>query len=156
MLIVFLNGVSFVPVPVLHKDEKISGRKHIYLPHSQTAIYDSEVKLFLKQRISCQLGRGWTHLFDLNAIDVIINFYEKYSTSQSDMMMPTKILDHVSDAYVACIGLLGHLFGNKRSFCQKCQIISCHIRKLLAHDRWPTPNGNPVYYSIIMWFFILA
>ena len=34
--------VSFVPVRVLHKDEKILGRKHIYLPHTQTAIYDSK------------------------------------------------------------------------------------------------------------------
>jgi hypothetical protein len=33
------------------------GRKHIYLPHAQTAIYDSKVKLFLKQGISHQLGR---------------------------------------------------------------------------------------------------
>jgi hypothetical protein len=40
------------PVRVLHKDEKILGRKHIYLPHAQTAIYDSKVKLFLKQGIS--------------------------------------------------------------------------------------------------------
>jgi hypothetical protein len=40
----FWNDVSFVPVRVLHKDEKILGRKHIYLPHAQTAIYDSEVK----------------------------------------------------------------------------------------------------------------
>jgi hypothetical protein len=39
-------------------DKKISGRKHIYLPHAQTAIYDFEVKLFLKQGISRQLGRG--------------------------------------------------------------------------------------------------
>ena len=54
----FWNDVSFVPVRVLHKDEKILGRKHIYLPHAQTAIYDSEVKLFLKQGISSQqLGR---------------------------------------------------------------------------------------------------
>jgi hypothetical protein len=33
------------------------GRKHIYLPHAQTAIYDSKVKLFLKRGISHQLGR---------------------------------------------------------------------------------------------------
>jgi hypothetical protein len=55
-----LNDVSFVPVRVLHKDEKILGRKkdekilgrkNIYLPHAQTAIYDSKVKLFLKLRI---------------------------------------------------------------------------------------------------------
>jgi hypothetical protein len=50
--------VSFVPVRVLYKDEKILGRTHIFLPHSQTAIYDSKVKLFLKQGISHQLGRG--------------------------------------------------------------------------------------------------
>ena len=54
----FLNHVGFVPVRVLHKDEKILGRKHIYLPHAQTAIYDSKVMLFLKQGISRQLGRG--------------------------------------------------------------------------------------------------
>jgi hypothetical protein len=47
----FWNDVSFVPVRVLHKDEKILGRKHIYLPHVQTAIYDSKVKLFLKRNI---------------------------------------------------------------------------------------------------------
>jgi hypothetical protein len=38
--------------------EKILGRKHIYLLHAQTVIYDSKVKLFLKQGISRQLGRG--------------------------------------------------------------------------------------------------
>ena len=63
------------------------GRKHIYLPHAQTAIYDSKVKLFLKQGISRQLGRGWTQLFDLNAriqqLTWSLIFYEKYSTSQS-------------------------------------------------------------------------
>ena len=58
--------VSFVPVRVLHKDEKILGRTHVYLPHSQTAIDDSKVKLFLKQGISHQLGRGWMQLFDSN------------------------------------------------------------------------------------------
>jgi hypothetical protein len=47
----FWNNVSFVPVRVLHKDEKILGCKHIYLPHVQTAIYDSKVKIFLKQGI---------------------------------------------------------------------------------------------------------
>jgi hypothetical protein len=41
----------------LGKDEKILGRKQIYLPHAQTAIYDSKVKLFLKQGISHQLAR---------------------------------------------------------------------------------------------------
>ena len=75
--------VSFVPVRVLHKDEKILGRKHIYLPHAQTAIYDSKIKLFLKQGISHQLGRDAVVRFECenSAIDVIINFYEKYSTS---------------------------------------------------------------------------
>ena len=55
------------------------GRKYISLPHAQTAIYDSEVKLFLKQGISSQqLGRDWTHcsiLRDNSATDVIINFF---------------------------------------------------------------------------------
>jgi hypothetical protein len=67
--------------------EKILGRKHIYLPHAQTAIYDSKVKLFLKQGISSQLGRGWMQFFDLNAriqqLTWSLIFYEKYSTSQS-------------------------------------------------------------------------
>jgi hypothetical protein len=64
-----------VPVRVLHKDEKILGRKHIYLPHAQTAIYDSKVKLFLKQGISPQLGRDAIVRFECenSAIDVIIN-----------------------------------------------------------------------------------
>jgi hypothetical protein len=39
-------------------DEKILVRKHIYLPHAQTAIYDSKVKLILKQGIPHQLGHG--------------------------------------------------------------------------------------------------
>ena len=68
--------VSFVPVRVLHKDEKILGRKHIYLPRAQTAIYDSKVKLFLKQGKSRQLGRDVVVRFDCenSAIDEIINF----------------------------------------------------------------------------------
>ena len=71
-----LNIISFVPVRVLHKEEKILGRKHIYLPHAQTAIYDSKVKLFLKQGISHQLGRDTVVRFECenSAIDVIINF----------------------------------------------------------------------------------
>ena len=32
------------------------GWKHIYLPHAQTAIYDSKLKLCLKRGISRQLG----------------------------------------------------------------------------------------------------
>jgi hypothetical protein len=56
-LFTYFDG-ALLPVRVLHKDEKILGRKHIYLPHAQTAIYDSKVKLFLKQGIiSHQLGR---------------------------------------------------------------------------------------------------
>jgi hypothetical protein len=64
----FSNDVSFVPVRVLHKDEKILGRKHIYLPHAQTAIYDSKVKLFLKQGISHQLGRDADYKLCSNTI----------------------------------------------------------------------------------------
>ena len=55
-----------VPVRVLHKDEKIWGRKHIYLPHAQSAIYDSKVKLFLKQGIYHQLGRDAVVRFECN------------------------------------------------------------------------------------------
>jgi hypothetical protein len=86
----FWNDVSFVPVRVLHKDEKILGQKHIYLPHAQTAIYDSKVKLFLKQGISHQLGRDAVVRFECenSAIDVIINFYEKYYTSLSTFSPP--------------------------------------------------------------------
>ena len=75
----FWNDVSFVPVRVLHKDEKILGRKHIYSPHAQTAIYDSKVKLFLKQGISHQLGRDAVVRFECenSAIDTIINFLWK-------------------------------------------------------------------------------
>ena len=52
------------------------GRKHIYLPHAQTDIYDSKVKLFLKQGISHQLDRDAVVRFECenSAIDVIINF----------------------------------------------------------------------------------
>jgi hypothetical protein len=55
------------------------GRKHIYLTHVQTAIYDSKVKLFLKQGISHQLGRDAVVRFECenSAIDVIINFFMK-------------------------------------------------------------------------------
>jgi hypothetical protein len=35
-----------------------SNQTTAFSPHVQTAIYDSKVKLFLKQGISCQLGRG--------------------------------------------------------------------------------------------------
>ena len=49
------------------------------------SIYDSKVKLFLKQEISRQLGRGWTQFFDLNAriqqLTWSLIFYEKYSTN---------------------------------------------------------------------------
>ena len=75
-LVLFWNDVSFVPVRVLHKDEQILGWKHIYLPYAQTAIYDSKVKLFLKQGICHQLGRDAVVRFECenSAIDVIINF----------------------------------------------------------------------------------
>ena len=55
------------------------GRKHIYLLHAQTAIYDSKIKLFLKQGISHQLGRDAVVLFECknSAIDMIINFLRK-------------------------------------------------------------------------------
>jgi hypothetical protein len=46
------------------------GRKHIYLPHAQTAIYDSKVKLFLKQGISHQLGRDAVVRFDCENSDI--------------------------------------------------------------------------------------
>jgi hypothetical protein len=55
------------------------GRKHIYLPPAQTAIYDSKLKLFLKQGISHQLGRDAVVRFECEnlANDVIINFLMK-------------------------------------------------------------------------------
>jgi hypothetical protein len=50
------------------------GRKHIYLPHAQTAIYDSKVKLFLKQGISHQLGRDAVVRFECENSAIDINF----------------------------------------------------------------------------------
>jgi hypothetical protein len=61
-----------------------------------------------------------------------------FSFNQNKLWINWRIVDHVSNAYVACVGLFGHLFWNKRSFWQQCQIISCHIRKLSANDRWQT------------------
>jgi hypothetical protein len=74
---------------------KWAGTRHIYLPHAQTAIYDSKVTLFLKQGISHQLGRDAIVRFECenSAIDVtqfsvissnismIIMYYE-YMTTQ--------------------------------------------------------------------------
>jgi hypothetical protein len=68
-------------VPVLitdpHPQKKI-WLNHIYLPHAETAIYDTKAKIFLKQGIS---RRGWTQLFDLNAriqqLTWSLIFYEK-------------------------------------------------------------------------------
>ena len=65
------------------RDENI----YIYLLNAQTAIYDSEVKLFLKQGIS---SWSWINAFvrlecDNSAIDVILMSYEKYSTSELDL-----------------------------------------------------------------------
>jgi hypothetical protein len=50
-----------------------------YFVRLQTAIYDSKVKLFLKQGISHQLGRDAVVRFECenSAIDVIINFFMK-------------------------------------------------------------------------------
>jgi hypothetical protein len=44
---------------VLFRTEFTQGRKHIFLPHAQTAIYDSDVKLFLKQGIFRQQPWLW-------------------------------------------------------------------------------------------------
>ena len=62
------------------------GWKLIYLPHAQIAIYDSKIKLFLKQGISHQLGCDAVVRFECenSAIDVIIIFlWIIFSTSQS-------------------------------------------------------------------------
>ena len=76
----FWNGVSCVPVRILHKDEKILGRKHIYLPHVQTAIYDSKVVIFKTGNIPSTWS--WLNVVvrfecENSAIDVIINFLWK-------------------------------------------------------------------------------
>jgi hypothetical protein len=47
---------------------KIYWAENIYLPHAQTAIYDSKVKLFLKQGISHQLGRDAVVRFECEKI----------------------------------------------------------------------------------------
>ena len=75
----------------LFRSEFTQGWKHIYLPHAQTAIYDSKVNLFLKQGISRQLGCGWTQLLDLNVriqqLTWSLIFYKKYSTSLSTIVL---------------------------------------------------------------------
>ena len=77
----FWNDVSFVPVRVLHKDETILGRKHIYLPHAQTGIYDSKGKVIFK---TGNIPFTWSWLnavvrfeCENSAIDVIIIFLWK-------------------------------------------------------------------------------
>jgi hypothetical protein len=87
------------------------GRKHIYLPHAQTAIYDSKVKLFLKQGISHQLGRDAVVRFECenSAIDVIINFYEKYSTSLSTIVLVVLTTDNFGEGSVISAGTIHDL-----------------------------------------------
>ena len=78
---IFLNEVSFVPVRELHKDEKISGRKHIYLRFWGKVIF----------KTGNIQSTSWTTWSWLNAFAIIqqltwsLIFYEKYSTSQSDL-----------------------------------------------------------------------
>jgi hypothetical protein len=88
VIFLFWNDVSFVPVRVYTRMKRL-GRKHIYLLHAQTAIYDSKVKLFLKQGYPINLVV--TQLFDLNAriqqLTWPIIFYEKYSTSLSTIVL---------------------------------------------------------------------
>ena len=67
---IILIYVSFVPVRVLHEDEKILGRKHIYLPHAQTVIYYSKVKLtriILRPLSALSLDEGLNSPCDKNA-----------------------------------------------------------------------------------------
>jgi hypothetical protein len=78
-----------------------------------------------------------------------------FSFNQNKLWKNWRILNHVSDAYVACVGLFGHLFWNKRSFWQQCHLISCHIRKLSAHDRWPMLKGNPAHDALGVVYFYL-
>ena len=62
------------------------GRKHIYLPHAQTAIYDSKVKLFLKQGISHQLGQIKSNQKVLFKVGTFYNNQHKLSRAfQTDM-----------------------------------------------------------------------
>ena len=88
VIFLFWNDVSFVPVRVYTRMKRL-GRKHIYLLHAQTAIYDSKVKLFLKQGYPINLVV--TQLFDLNAriqqLTWSLIFYEKYSTSLSTIVL---------------------------------------------------------------------
>ena len=102
VIFLFWNDVSFVPVRVLYKDEKILGRKNIYLPHAQTAIYDSKVKLFLKQGISHQPGRDAVVRFECENSAI---FYEKYSTSLSTIVL---------------VVLTTANFGGFSNFCRYC------------------------------------
>ena len=64
--------------------------ENIYLPHAQTAIYDSKVKLFLKQGISHQLGRDAVVRFECENSAIFtwsLIFYEKYFKSQSAIVL---------------------------------------------------------------------
>jgi hypothetical protein len=74
----FWNDVSFVPVRVLYKDEKILGRKHIYLPHAQTAIYDSKVVILCIMNI-------WLHNF-------LCDFFYPFKTQDQIILGRTVLL----------------------------------------------------------------
>ena len=89
--------------------------------------------LYFKYWYFRSLKRFWD--CDFNFVNVLESFdlVFHFGFNQNKLWTNWRILDHVSDAYVACVGLFGHLFWNKRSFWQQCQIIG----------RWPTPNGNP-------------
>jgi hypothetical protein len=63
------------------------GRKHIYLPHAQTAIYDSNVKLFLKQGISHQLGRDAVVRFECENSTIVQTQFSVISSNISMIIM---------------------------------------------------------------------
>jgi hypothetical protein len=81
---------------------KILGRKHIYLPHAQTAIYNSKVKLFLKQGISHQLGRDAVVRFECenSAILPITNYVQtQFSVISSNIRMIIMYYEYMTTQY---------------------------------------------------------
>jgi hypothetical protein len=68
------------------------GRKHIYLPHAQTAIYDSKGKLFLKQGISHQLGRDAVVRFECeNKQKPMVNLFTYFDGALPQLFTEMKV-----------------------------------------------------------------
>jgi hypothetical protein len=102
--------------------------------------------LYFKYWYFRSLKRFWD--CDFNFVNVLESFdlVFHFGFNQNKLWTNWRILDHVSDAYVACVGLFGHLFWSKRSFWQQCQIISCHTQII---GPWPSPKRKPCCIPLI-------